>query len=188
MIKTLHTTTRNFLSIRLLACFAVLCLSFVGASSAFAATYVSPDAITVNCLEESAGITSVGSDEVEYYGSTTNACGVTVDNARQNMIMTNGCEGLATTSSEATNTFTIPAGDYDGADYIGREGCVYCDYTDNILTGHSYPNFTVVLTVSAIGGYKLGSQTIIAADTGAVTASYLIHNTGLYAPNCPIVE
>jgi hypothetical protein len=102
------------------------------------------------------------------------------------MVVTNGCEGsYGTGSSTLYDPFQIPFKETDSAEYDDSVGCVVCHYTNHQLTGETYPNFYMFLTVTAQGSYKQGGQTILADDTGPASVSYEVTNYGLYAPSCP---
>jgi hypothetical protein len=175
-----------------LACLVTLLLCFAGTSSALAATFTHlspPPAPPPNpCLYEGAGIQNDGPNEILLWGSTYSVCGTTgiVTNVTQQIRVTNGCEGtLGTGPSTLYNSFNIRWQNSAQADYTDRVGCVVCHYTNHHLTGETYPNFTMFVTVSASGSYKQGGRTIPAIDTGSVQVSFTVTNYGLYAPSCP---
>lgn len=161
MFKTTRTIMKSFLFALLLACIVTLPLDFTGVSSALATTKPHPHAkhphqfvYTSTCLSEAAGISYDGPNEILLSGSTYSTCGGpgVVTNVNQKMLVTNGCEGsYGTGPSTLYDEFEISWQDTDTAYYTDQVGCVVCHYTNHHLTGETYPNFIMFLTVSATG-------------------------------------
>ncbi len=192
MIETTRTLAKKFWRISLQACLIGIFLSFVGVPAVFATTMPhaggSPNVPPTNyCLHGAAAITEIGSNEIRIMGGTANYCGnaYTLTYVNQRMALTNGCEGTHSIGTDIIyDNFALHLGESGSATYDYDEGCISCEYVDGKLVGWTYPNFTVTLTVTATGYYKLGSTNYPVASH-PITASYYITNTGANAPECP---
>ena len=187
MMKTARTITKNFWLVSLLACFVALSLSFVGSSSAFAATQhhsnVKPNYVSVQCLEETAYLTENGENSADGVGESYNNCLATVY-ITQIINLTSSCPGLGTGSGSITTGGSTAVGLSFIQNFGTNAGCVVCEYTDGVLSGESFPNFTLLETVTASGSFTYhGISYRATSDTGSDRIT--ISNGGKYAPPCP---
>lgn len=191
MTRTPHAAMKNTWSALLLACLVTFSLSFVGVSSAFAATVShtngSPNAITNPCLHNGAVIGDDGDNVVSLAGTTLSVCGTNgiITTVSRTVRVTNGCEGsIGTGPSTLPDTSNIPFNGTSEADYTDNVGCVICTYQNGVLTSEEFPDFIMFVTVSSSGSYKQSGRTILAQDTGVVQATITVQNAALNV-SCP---
>lgn len=173
----------------LFALLLAVILNLIGIPTTFAATShphsspLSPNYITVQCLEEVAYITEYKDNQADGTGESYNACFATTA-INQIIRITSSCPGYG------NGTGTIPTSQSVSVDssliqnFGVNAGCVVCHYVNGKLVGKSYPDFYLVATVTATGSFTYHGIAYKATSNTA-TDKTLIQNTGLYAPPCP---
>ena len=143
----------------------------------------SPSVISGQCLSENAFIVSTAANQANALGETMNNCPATVGGT-QFMVLTNLCPGIGP-GGNVTWRFSRDAGAiFDGPAGIDA-GCVVCHYDINgVLTGETFPGFTLAIRVTALGAFTFHG-TAFQATSDVANAATSVANDGAFAPTCP---
>lgn len=188
----LRSATHQALPILCIAIFVALAGSFAWIPTTFAATHhqqqisVKPGAVTLQCLSEVAYISEVGDNAADGFGESINDCPATVS-VSQIINVTSSCPGLGSGSGTINTGGSVVPNNSFTQSFGANAGCVVCHYTNHLLSGETYPNFTLLATVTASGSFTYKSVAYHAtSNTGS--SSVIITNTGRYAPTCPLTD
>ncbi|HEU5383915.1 MAG TPA: hypothetical protein VFV38_51625 [Ktedonobacteraceae bacterium] len=186
-----HVVMPNCTYVLLLAFVVVLSLCVAGVPRAFASTqYHSdqphPNIVSTQCLEEGASVEEIGDNRADGEGETVNDCLGTVG-ITMIIRVSSSCPGLG----NGTAVLNIPGSRGPSGTltqlFTSNIGCVVCHYVNGVLASTSFPDFTLLVTVTASGNYTF-HNTAFHATSDTASDSAFINNTGQFAPTCPNFE